>query len=213
MDVLDAVEARILGCLMEKEMATPEYYPLSLNALTNACNQKSNREPVVSFDETTVLQGLDRLVKKKLVWRSDASRVVKFNENFVKLKNLLNKEAALMTLLLVRGPQTPGELRGRSERLYSFTDLDEVERCLTSLIEMEMVVKLEKQPGRKECRFAHLLAGDPVQGQIQHVDPGFVEACGHSEEDLASLQQQIEELRQEIALLKEDFSTFRQEFE
>src|SRR3974390_1622615 len=160
---LDASEARVLGALLEKEIATPEYYPLSLNALVNACNQKSNREPVVSYDEDTVEVALAGLRAKGLAVRiTGESRVPKHGQRFTETLNLGRREAALICLLLLRGPQTVGELRGRSDRLYSFEDLEGVESTLDRLSEAGMVKKLPRVAGTRESRYAHLLCGDVI---------------------------------------------------
>lgn len=212
-DNLNDKEIRVLGCLMEKEMATPEYYPLSLNSLLNACNQKSNRDPVVSYDETTVIQALDSLKEKKFVWRSDASRVTKYSQNFVKIKNLIDKEAALLCLLFLRGPQTLGELRGRSDRLYKFNNLEEVQEVLDSLSDMEMTIKLPKLPGRKEARYTHLLSGLPDDKQEQELEresstpPTTLESdrIQHLENKIISLQEELESLKQEFTEFKKQF--------
>src|SRR6185437_10016166 len=146
MDRLDAEEVRVLGALLEKEIATPDYYPLSLNALVNACNQKSNREPVVSYDEATVEAALSELRGKGLASRiTGDSRVAKHEERFCERHNLGRREAAVMCVLMLRGPQTVGELRGRTERLYSFEDLEGVESTLNRLAEMGFVKKLPRQ--------------------------------------------------------------------
>jgi len=212
-DILNEIEIRVLGSLIEKEKATPEYYPLSLNALTNACNQKSNRDPVVSFDETTVIQALDSLKEKQFVWRSDASRVTKYSQNFVKIKNLIDKESALLCLLFLRGPQTLGELRGRSDRLYKFNNLEEVEEVLESLSDMEMTIKLPKQPGRKEARYAHLLAGPPntVESSQEHEPCAASQVTGGNR--IANLEQEITLIREELNELREEFSEFKKQFE
>ncbi|MEW6520687.1 MAG: YceH family protein [Thermodesulfobacteriota bacterium] len=212
---LDEVEARVLGCLLEKELATPEYYPLSLNALVNACNQKSNREPVVSYDETTVIRALDRLKEKRLALQSEASRVSKYEENLITGSNLLDKEAALICLLLLRGPQTAGELRGRAERLYKFNDIAEVEAKLDDLSDMGLVTRLARQPGRKECRFMHLLCGEaqatPANRQAEppHPDPERQDDSNR----LETLEQQVNQLQQELQELKEAFLEFRKQLE
>src|SRR5437899_9517463 len=159
---LDAGEARLPGALLENEIATPEYYPLSLNALVNACNQKSNRDPVVSYDDDTVEVALDSLRLKGLSLRSTGrdSRVPKHGQRFTEKYNLGRREAALICVLLLRGPQTTGELRGRSERLYEFDDLEAVESTLHRLAEIDFVKQLPRLPGTKEPRWAHLLSGD-----------------------------------------------------
>src|SRR3954451_7897409 len=159
---LDAAEARVLGSLLEKEIATPEYYPLSLNALVNACNQKSNREPVVAYDENTVEGWLGGLGAKGLARPSTGrdSRVPKHAQRFTEKFNFGRREAAVLCVLLLRGPQTTGELRGRSERLYTFDDLEAVESTLHRLAEIEFVKQLPRQPGTKEPRWAHLMCGE-----------------------------------------------------
>ena len=213
-DILNKEEIRVLGCLMEKEMATPEYYPLSLNSLINACNQKSNREPVVQYDETTVILALDCLKEKKFIWRSDASRVTKYSENFVKTQNLINKEAALMCLLFLRGPQTIGELRGRTDRLFKFSDLEEVKETLENLAEMEMVAELPKMPGRKEARYCHLLGGPPdlENDQLAPVTSSSSQSTSTMVK-IESLENEIESLREELSDLKQDLTEFKRQFE
>jgi uncharacterized protein YceH (UPF0502 family) len=203
---LEAAEVRVLGALMEKEVATPEYYPLSLNALMNACNQKSNRDPVVSFDEDTVEQALEGLRNKGLATRITGRdvRVPKHGQSFTEKYNLGRREAALICLLLLRGPQTPGELRSRSDRLYTFDDLEAVESTLNRLAEMEFVKRLPRQPGSRESRWAQLLAGDvvvpeePAAAPMEHVTP--------DRERLAALER-------EVAELKRQFEEFRRNFE
>ena len=213
-DILNEIEIRVLGSLIEKEKTTPEYYPLSLNALTNACNQKSNRDPVVSYDETTVIQAIDSLTDKKFAWRSDASRVTKYNQNFVKSKNLIDKEAALLCLLFLRGPQTIGELRGRSERLYRFEDMDEVKETLESLAEMEMVTQLPKMPGRKEARYAHLLSGEPETTQDYRIHFEVNQSQGTQETTrIENLENDIILLREELNELRKEFTEFKKMFE
>jgi len=162
MDILlNEIEIRVLGSLMEKELATPEYYPLSLNALTNACNQKSNRSPVLSLNDSDIIAALQSLKEKQIVCQSDASRVPKYLAQLCQNLQPDQREAALLCLLLLRGPQTAGELRARTERLCSFENLEEVVQALDSLSEIGLVLKLPRQPGQKEQRYAHLLAGEP----------------------------------------------------
>lgn len=212
---LSAAEARVLGALLEKDMATPDYYPLSLNALVNACNQKSNRNPVVAYDEKAVVRALDGLKEKQLVWQSDADRVPKYAHSLDKRLNMVRREAAVVCLLLLRGPQTAGELRGRSDRLYEFNSLEEVFETLQALEEVGAVMKLERQPGRKESRYAHLLSGEP-----QLVDsPGMaapeqatIEVREESER-IAALAQEVEGLRENLDDLREEFRQFKKQFE
>jgi hypothetical protein len=216
---LNAVEVRVLGALVEKEITTPDYYPLTLNALTNACNQKTNRDPVVSFDETTVVQALDGLREKDLVWMTTAdSRVPKYKHRFPWAFNLTQPHVAVLCELMLRGPQTLGELRAHAERLYDFTDLAEVEATLQSLMardEQPLVVKLPRQAGRKESRFAHRLSG---QSEIQNeeVTPDLETAARQArmdDERILRLEQEIQALRQELEHLQQQFIDFRKQFD
>ena len=202
---LDAAEARVLGSLLEKEIATPDYYPLSLNALVNACNQKSNREPVVSYDEETVETALEGLRAKGLAVRTigGESRVPKHGQRFTEKFNLGRREAAVLCVLMLRGPQTVGELRGRSERLYQFDDLEGVESTLNRLAEMEFVKKLPRQTGYKEQRWAQLLSGDVEVAE---------EAVPTTERG-PSDRERIAALEREVGELKRAFEEFRKNFE
>ena len=207
---LDAPEARVLGALLEKEIATPEYYPLSLNALVNACNQKSNRDPVVSYDEDTVEVALAGLRAKGLAVRiTGESRVPKHGQRFTEKLNLGRREAALICLLLLRGPQTLGELRGRSDRLYSFDDLQAVESTLERLSESGLVKKLPRIAGFRESRFAHLLSGE-VASEDAALEPELSPATGRDEHAVA---ERITALEQELAQLRREFEDFRGRFE
>jgi uncharacterized protein YceH (UPF0502 family) len=200
---LDAAEARVLGSLLEKEIATPEYYPLSLNALVNACNQKSNREPVVSYDDDTVEVALEGLRSKGLALRSKGreSRVPKHAQRFTEMFNLGRREAALLCALLLRGPQTVGELRGRTERLYNFDDLEAVESTLHRLAEMDFVRQLPRQAGFKEQRYAQLLSGD-----VEITEEAVTSAA-------APRADRLSQLEAEVADLKRQFEEFRRKFE
>ncbi|MDX1777185.1 MAG: YceH family protein [Desulfobulbales bacterium] len=206
MDILlDDIEVRVLGSLLEKSMTTPEYYPLSLNALTNACNQKSNRDPVVAFDEATVVRALDSLRAKQLVVLSTSSRVPKYAEVFVNIRKLVQREAALMMVLMLRGPQTIGELRGRTERVYRFEDLVEVEATLDELAESGYVKKLPRMAGRKESRYAHLLAGEvEVEEAAPKPEPATVIVRAENER-IAALEEELHNLRQEFEAFKKQF--------
>lgn len=214
MDILlNDIEARVLGSLMEKSMTTPEYYPLSLNALTNACNQKSNRDPVVAFDESSVVRALDSLRDKQLVVLSASSRVPKYAEVFVDTRKLVKREASLLMVLLLRGPQTVGELRSRTERVYRFEDLSEVETTLEELAESGYVTKLPRMAGRKESRFAHLLAGE-VQIEFEAPGPEPAALVVRAEnERIAALEEDLQKLRQEFSNLQAEFEKFKKEFE
>jgi uncharacterized protein YceH (UPF0502 family) len=206
---LDAAELRVLGALMEKEITTPDYYPLSLNALVNACNQKSNREPVVSYDEDIVGTALEGLRHKGLTSRiSGDSRVPKHEQRFVEKCNLGRREAAVMCVMMLRGPQTVGELRGRTERLYTFDDLEAVESTLRRLAEMEFVKILPRQSGYKEQRWAQLLAGDvEIAEESAEGRPGATPERGPSD------RERIAALELELAELKQQFENFRRNFE
>jgi uncharacterized protein YceH (UPF0502 family) len=197
---LDAAEARVLGSLLEKEVATPEYYPLSLNALVNACNQKSNRDPVVSYDDDTVEVALEGLREKGLALRSSGreSRVAKHAQRFTEKFNLGRREAALMCVLLLRGPQTVGELRGRTERLYTFDDLDAVESTLNRLAEIGFVRQLPRQTGFKESRYAQLLCGEVEVTEEASAAPLRVDRISQLEAEVAELKRQFEEFRKKF---------------
>ena len=204
---LDAAEARVLGSLLEKEITTPDYYPLSTNALVNACNQKSNREPVVSYDDDTVEEALQNLRIKGLAMRvTGDGRVAKHEQRFTEKFNLGRREAALLCVLMLRGPQTVGELRGRSERLYTFDDLEAVESTLSRLVEMEYVKKLPRRAGFKEQRWAQLLAGDVEEA-------GEEAAAPVSSERGAGDRERIAKLEADFAALKAEFEEFRRKFE
>ncbi len=208
-------EIRVLGCLMEKEMATPDYYPLSLNALTNACNQKSNRNPVVSYDEETVVYALNGLQERKLARQSNISRVPKYEQIFSKELKMVVREEAIICLLLVRGPQTVGEIRSRTGRLYSFPSLEEVRETITSLEDMGLVRKLPRQPGRKESRYAHLLSGEPQETVVETVPrpEAATVIVRKANDQIGDLQEQIDTLRQEMQSLQLEFETFKAQFD
>jgi len=205
---LDAVEVRVLGALLEKEIATPEYYPLSLNALVNACNQKSNREPVVAFDDATVEEALGSLRAKGLATRiTGDSRVPKHAQRFTEQFNLGRREAALLCVLMLRGPQTIGELRGRSERLYSFDGLEAVESTLHRLAEMGFTKELPRLAGSREPRHAHLLAGD------LEAAPAVAEPVPSSTGNGLSLAERVATLEQRLEETVRAFEEFRKKFE
>jgi uncharacterized protein YceH (UPF0502 family) len=197
---LDAAEVRILGSLLEKEIATPDYYPLSLNALVNACNQKSNREPVVSYGDDTVETALEGLRAKGMALRITGgdSRVPKHAQRFTEKFNLGRREAALLSVLLLRGPQTVGELRGRSERLYAFDDLEGVETTLERLAGMGFVKNLSRRPGFKEARWTHLLAGDIGEEEAPEPAVSGRDRIAALERDVADLRRQFEEFRKKF---------------
>ena len=211
---LDPVEGRILGCLIEKEITTPEYYPMTLNALVNACNQKSNRDPVVSFTEEDVAEGVDRLRHKQLVLTltGGGNRVPKYGHRLQEKLNLGRRETALLCELLLRGPQTLGELKDRAGRMHRFTDTEEVERCLTSLStrpEQQYVKVLARAAGMKEPRWAHLFSGEP---QFAGSDESIRNRSGASDR-IAELETEMIALRQRIDELEQQWQRFKQQFE
>jgi uncharacterized protein YceH (UPF0502 family) len=213
--LLNSSELRVLGCLLEKEMATPEYYPLTLNALINACNQKTNREPVVVYDEATVMLAVEGLRCRKMVRQSSIGRALKFEQIFSDSRNLIAREKAMVCVLLLRGPQTIGEIRGRTDRLYSFSDLDEVRETLENLEETGIVVRLAMQPGRKEARYVQLLGGDLPDSSQQSISGiSGDELTGLPATDrIEELQEQITSLHEELDQLRLEFTTFRSQFE
>jgi uncharacterized protein len=215
--VLNEVECRVLGSLMEKETTTPEYYPLSLNALVNACNQKSNRDPVMNVDEAAVREALHSLEGQSLV-RSVSpadSRVTKYEHRMQEAFNFYRHESAILCLLLLRGPQTPGELRGRAERIHSFDDLAAVQSSLQYLMKREppLVRTLARQPGTKETRYVHLLSDDGGRWEQEAKEEPRAGTGASDKERLTKLEDEIAALRKEIADLNQRFTLFRKSFE
>jgi len=233
---LTAVECRVLGSLVEKEITTPEYYPLSLNALANACNQKSNREPAMNLDESAVRQALHSLDEQSLVRSVSAadSRVTKYEHRLQEAFNFYRHEIAILCVLLLRGPQTPGELRTRAERMHPFDDLSAVQSSLQHLMKREppLVKVLPRQPGTKESRYAHLLSGDvELSGgsglpdnvesfeakPLAQTSAATISADGdriaHLEKDLAGLRHEVSDFHKEIADLKQQFAQFKKQFD
>jgi len=204
--LLNEHEVRVLGSLVEKELTTPEYYPMSLNALTNACNQKTNREPVVSYEEDEVFDALQSLKAKDLAIVCVGNRVLKYDNYFADRLSLSAPEVAALCVLMLRGPQTAGEIRSRAERLHRFEAVSDVEATLEGLAAREdgpLVVKLPRQPGRKENRYAHLLAGevsvDASDDQPMEMGEG--------------LRDRVERLEADLAALRAEFAEFRKQFE
>ena len=217
MKILTEVETRVLGSLVEKELTTPEYYPLSLNALVNACNQKSNRDPVMSLNEDSVSQAVRSLNKEGLAGPADGmdNRVTKFEHRLQEVFNFDRRETAILCELLLRGPQTPGELRSRAERMYRFDDLSQVQSTLQRLAQREpsVVKMLPRQPGTKEARYAHLLSGD-VQIHASEAAPGATVTRSSADgERIARLENEVAALQNEVASLKQQLAAFRQQFE
>jgi uncharacterized protein YceH (UPF0502 family) len=211
-NVLTSTEVRVLGALIEKDITTPDYYPLSLNALVNACNQKNNREPVMSLDEGAVRGALASLQEKRLAGPASGadSRVTKFEHRLQEAYNFDRRETAVLCVLLLRGPQTPGELRGRTERMHRFEGLDEVQTALQRLIDRDppLVTVLPRQPGTKESRYAQLLSGEV---EAWHAPAGAAPVEVHTDSDtsqrVSHLEDQVAELRAELATLKEKLDT------
>ncbi len=206
--VLDAVELRVLGVLMEKSKTTPEYYPMTINAITLACNQKTSRKPVVQYDDQTVILALDTLKRKSLISTATggSSRSVKYKHNFAIVFPVLPQDVTIICLLMLRGPQTPGELNTNSGRMYEFETLDEVQEVLErlSLPEMPYVMQLPKRPGQKEVRYAHLLSGIPDLTQIDLQDEV-------SSRPPSELESRLSKVELELSELKEAFDKLMQE--
>jgi len=202
----DAVELRILGCLIEKQRTTPEVYPLSLNALRLACNQSTNRDPVVSYDDPTIRQGLERLNQKgwARLASGPGSRAAKFRHLFAEAMSVSDGEISLLCVLMLRGPQTPGELKQRTQRLHPFGDLVELESVLASLGERELVEQLPRQPGQKEQRYRHLLGDEPVEPSAPPP-----EKRGEPADRLGELARELSELRDEVAALRAELASER----
>ncbi|HXY25575.1 MAG TPA: YceH family protein [Candidatus Acidoferrum sp.] len=215
--LLNEIECRVLGSLIEKEITTPEYYPLSLNALINACNQKSNRDPVMNLEEAAVRQALHGLDEQALVHSVSAadSQVTKYEHRLQEVFNFYRHEIAILCILLLRGPQTPGELRSRTERMHSFDDLGAVQSSLQYLMKREppLVKSLARQPGTKEVRYAHLLSGDVEEWKGKLETAVETAATSANGERIARLEAEVAAVRSEITDLKEQFALFRKQFE
>jgi len=215
---LTETEARVLGALVEKDITTPDYYPLSLNALVNACNQKSNRDPVMNLNEDSVRQALHSLNEKGLAGNATGagdSRVAKFEHRMQEAFNLTRPETAVLCVLLLRGPQTPGELRGRAERLHRFEDLTDVQSTLQKLMSREepLAKVLPRQPGTKEARYAQLLCGDKPEWETPAPVLESRSESSSGEDRIVRLEEEIAALRKEMADLRDEVLRFRQQFE
>jgi uncharacterized protein YceH (UPF0502 family) len=216
--LLDEVETRVLGSLVEKDITTPDYYPLSLNALVNACNQKNNREPVMSLDESAVRRALETLQEKRLAGPAGGadSRVTKYEHRLQEAFNFTRGETAVLCVLLLRGPQTPGELRGRTERMHRFEHLDEVQSTLQRLMQHDppLVAMLARQPGTKEFRYAHLLSGEvEASATLQSSATSHSAASSSDAVRISRLEEEVAGLRAEVADLKQQLASFRKQFE
>ena len=216
-DKLSEIETRILGSLVEKQLTTPEYYPLTLNALIAACNQKTNRDPVVTYDEATVNRSLENLRDRNLVYvyYGSTSRVPKYKHMLPSVYDLGPAETALVCVMMLRGPQTLGELRERSGRLYGFRDLGEVQETLDAMIRRDepVVTKLDRIPGQKEARFAHLLAGAVTAESYAAAHPPRAVQAEAAAERMTILETEVRDLRAEMESLKSTFEEFKKQFE
>lgn len=213
--VLTEIETRVLGSLIEKQVTTPEYYPLTLNALTLACNQKNNRYPVTSYNENQVSDALESLREKNLayVFYGSTSRVPKYKHVMPEVMHLNHAEMGLMCVLMLRGAQTLGELRGNASRLHEFSSLEEVEQTLNGLIsrdEEPLVARLPRQPGQKEGRFAHLLSGEI---DVEALAATETERAPTPRRSSSALEEKVDALAAEVEKLKEQFEQFRKQFE
>jgi len=210
-------EVRVLGSLIEKDITTPEYYPLSLNALVNACNQKSNRDPVMQLNEDAVRDALEALQEQRLAGpaRGADSRVTKYEQRLQEVFNFTRPEIAVLCVLLLRGPQTPGELRGRSDRMHHFETLEDVQSALQKLMQREPALAkvLPRQPGTKESRYAHLLSGDVVEAEAPAQARAAVERTPADAERIVRLEEEVAELRREVSEVKDQLERFRKQFE
>jgi len=210
-------EVRVLGALIEKGITTPDYYPLSLHALTNACNQKSNRHPVMALDEQVVRDALDSLNQKGLAGPASSaeSRVIKFAHRWQEVFNFDRRETALLCELMLRGPQTLGELRGHAERMYRFDNLESLEATLQKLGERQppLVKKLPRLPGTKESRYAHLLGGDQPEWTAAAAEPAAVSVLHEADERIPRLATEVEELKRQLTDLQQQFAEFKKQFE
>jgi len=229
---LTEIETRVLGSLIEKDITTPDYYPLSLNALVNACNQKNNRDPVMTLDEESVRTALSSLQEKRLAGPAAGadSRVTKYEHRLQEVFNFDRREIAVLCVLLLRGPQTPGELRNRTERMYHFEALDDVVSTLDRLSQREpsLARVLPRQPGTKESRYTHLFSGEPLaaaitasvaraplrqaQGRLSPANP-TTESTPSTTERLTQLEEEVAELREELSEIQHQLESFRKQFE
>ena len=221
--ILSEIEARVLGSLIEKDITTPDYYPLSLNALVNACNQKNNRHPVMNLDDETVRQALGMLQEKRLAGPASGadSRVAKFEHRLQEVFNFDRREIAVICVLLLRGPQTPGELRSRTDRMYHFEALEDIISTLDRLAQREPPLAriLPRPPGSKESRYTHLFCGEPPISEAAGIlgvarAPSPASSGLHPDDDrLAALEEEVARLRHQVSEVQEQLASFRQQFE
>jgi uncharacterized protein YceH (UPF0502 family) len=221
LNLLNEYEVRVVATLVEKQITTPDYYPMTLNALINACNQKNNRYPVTTYDEETVTRALSSLREKKLafVFHGSEARVAKYGHVFPKAYDMTPQEVAIMCVLMLRGPQTPGEIRSRSANLYNFESLHEVETAMEGLLSREdprLIVRLPRSAGMKESRYAHLLSGDVESEQLEAPAPSAQMLGGAVRidfEKISVLEETVASLRREMDQLRAELSEFRKQFE
>jgi len=210
-------QVRVLGSLIEKDITTPEYYPLSLNALVNACNQKSNRDPVMQLNEDAARDALEGLQEQRLAGpaRGADSRVTKYEQRLQEVFDFTRPEIAVLGVLLLRGPQTPGELRGRADRMHHFEALEDVQSALQKLMQREppLAKLLPRQPGTKESRYAHLLAGDVLEAETPVSAAAAADRNPAHAERIARLEEEVAELRRELGEVKDQLERFRKQFE
>jgi uncharacterized protein YceH (UPF0502 family) len=215
--ILTEIETRVLGSLIEKDITTPDYYPLSLNALVNACNQKNNREPVMALDEESVRTALATLQEKRLAGPAGGadSRVPKYEHRLQEVFNFDRREIAIVCVLLLRGPQTPGELRSRTDRMYHFEALDDVVSTLDRLAQREpsLTQVLPRQPGTKESRYMHLFSGDPQIADVAASPSSDSTRRSPSADRLAQLEEEVAALRRELSEVQQQLAAFRKQFE
>jgi uncharacterized protein YceH (UPF0502 family) len=215
-DHLNETETRVLGSLVEKQLTTPEYYPLTLNALTAACNQKTNRDPVTSYSDEQVTAAVDSLRDKNLVYLfyGSSSRVVKYKHMLPNVYGLEPPETAIVCVLMLRGPQTVGELRERTGRLFEFSGIGEVSETLDGLIARDepIAAKLDRQPGQKEVRFAHLLSGEPANAIVHSAEP-HGSSSGPKADRVSELEAEVRSMRSELDELKQQFERFMEQFD
>jgi len=209
----DAVEIRVLGCLIEKQRTTPEVYPLSLNALRLACNQSTNRDPVVDYDEQTIRTALDGLSRKgwARLASGPGSRAVKYRHLFDEALRLADDEIAVLAVLMLRGPQTPGELNQRTQRLHPFLSLDRIDEVLQRLIERELVERLPRRPGQKEQRYRQLIGGDHAEPSAHEIDDAAPADATDEESRLAQLEREVHELRAAVSALRTEVAALGSE--
>lgn len=217
MHVLSEIEARVLGSLIEKDITTPDYYPLSLNALVNACNQKNNREPVMSLDESAVRDALNTLQEKRLAGPASGadSRVTKYEHRLQEVFNFDRREIAIVCVLLLRGPQTPGELRSRTDRMYHFEALDDVISTLDRLAQREppLVRMLPRQPGTKESRYTQLFSGEPPEQPAAQMARASSPDTSAAADRISSLEEEVARIRTELTEVQQQLAAFRKQFE